>query len=76
MIKFNIKMLRLINDNMTQQKLIELTGIRQPTLSQYENNRTITIRVEHLNVLCQALNCQVGDLITFVPDDKNKATGS
>ena len=73
MIKFNIKMLRLLNDNMTQTKLIELTGIRQPTLSKYENNKAISISIEHINLLCTALNCQAGELLTFVPD---KATGS
>ena len=62
-----------MNDNMSQAKLIELTGIRQPTLSKYENNKTKTISVEHINLLCTALNCETGQLMTFVPD---AATGA
>lgn len=67
MIKFNIKLLRL-QHNMSQKQLIELSGIRPQTLSEYENSKAKMIRVEHLDILCKIFNCQLGDLITYCPD--------
>ena len=69
MVKFNIKLLRLKNDNMSQKELISLTGIRPSTMSCLENNNALTISVEQINKLCKALNCSVGDLIEYTPDD-------
>ncbi len=68
MIKFNIKLHRLLHDNMSQKELSELSGIRLPTLSEKENNNSKMIRVEHLNKLCEIFNCELSDLITYVPD--------
>ena len=69
MIKFNIKMQRLLHNNMSQKQLSELTGIRLPTLSEYENGTAKTIRVEYLNKLCEVFNCQISDLICYCSND-------
>lgn len=68
MIKFNIKLLRLKNNNMSQKDLIALTGIRPSTMSALENNCSLTISIAQINKLCKALNCTVGDLIEYIPD--------
>ena len=68
MIKFNIRMLRILNDNISQAALSEKTGIRLPTLQSYEHSNTKTISVKHLEALCEAFNCDVSDIITFIPD--------
>lgn len=70
MIKFMIKVQRLLNNEMSQQELCELSGIRRTTLSDYENSKATMIRVEHLNKLCEIFGCQPADLITYVPDEK------
>lgn len=70
MIKFNIKVLRVIHDNMSQKQLSDLTGIRLPTLSQYENSTATLIRAEHLNKLCEVFECDLSDVIVYLPDDK------
>ena len=69
MIKFNIKMQRLLHNNMSQKQLSELTGIRLPTLSEYENGTAKTIRVEYLNKLCEVFDCQISDLICYCSTD-------
>jgi putative transcriptional regulator len=69
MIKFNIKVQQLLHDNMSQKQLSELTDIRLPTLSKYENGTAKTIRVEYLNKLCEVFNCQISDLIVYCPND-------
>lgn len=72
MVKFNIKMLRLKNNNMQQKELIELTHIRPSTLSKLENNSAKTISVEQIDTLCQALHCNMSDIIEYVPDNTDK----
>lgn len=69
MIKFNIKVQRLLHNKMSQKQLSELTGIRLPTLSEYENGTAKTIRVEHINKLCEVFDCQISDLIMYCPND-------
>jgi len=69
MIKFNIKMQRLLHNNMSQKQLSELTGIRLPTLSEYENGTAKTIRVEYLNKLCEVFDCQISDLVCYCPNE-------
>ena len=70
MIKFMIKVQRLLHNEMSQQELHELSGIRKSTLSDYENSKAVTVRVEHINKLCEIFGCQPADLITYVPDEK------
>lgn len=70
MIKFNIKMLRLLHDNMPQTKLIALSGIRPATLSSIENNRAKMISVEQIDILCEIFNCQPSDLMTYIPNNQ------
>lgn len=69
MIRFNIKTLRAAH-NMTQKELIDKSGIRPSTLSGYENNSAKTISIEHIDKLCEVLNCQPAELMTYLPADK------
>lgn len=71
MVKFNVKLLRLKNDNMSQKELISKTNIRPSTLSAIENNVALTISIEQINKLCKALNCTTGELIEYIPDNNN-----
>lgn len=70
MIKFNLKMLRLLNGDMTARRLQQLSGIRPSTLTEYEHSRAKTISIKHLNTLCTIFNCQPNDIMTFVPDEE------
>lgn len=64
MVKFRLKVLRAERD-MTQTRLVELTGIRRPTISAIENNSTKVIKLDHIDRICQALNCNPADLFLF-----------
>ena len=59
MIKFNIKLLRLKNNNMSQKDLIALTGIRPSTMSALENNCSLTISIAQINKLCNQLHVPI-----------------
>lgn len=69
-IRVNIDVL-LAMRKMPAGELAERIGITLPNLSILKNDKAKAIRFSTLNALCRELNCQPGDLITFVPDDEN-----
>ena len=69
MIKSKLKVLLAEND-MTQLQLSAITGIRQPTISAICNNHAKQIPIDTLNKICKTLNCDVGDLLKYIPDDE------
>ena len=46
------------------------TGINKNTLSSLYNEKVSGIRFDTLERLCKFLNCSIGDLIEYVPDNK------
>ena len=69
MIKFKAKVLLAINE-MTQKELAEKTGIRPPTVSAICTGAVKHLLIEALNRICAVLNCQPGDLMEYIPDEK------
>ena len=69
MIKFRVKVMLALNE-MTQKELAERTGIRPPTVSAICTGAVKHLPVEALNKICDVLNCQPGDLMEFIPDNK------
>ena len=57
---------------MSLNELSEKVGITLANLSILKNNRAKAIRFSTLDAICKALDCQVGDIIEFVPDDPSK----
>lgn len=51
-----------------QKDLVQITGIRQPTLSAMNNNTAKHIPLDVLDKLCKELHCQPGDLLEYIPD--------
>lgn len=41
-------------------------------LSILKNNKAKAIRFSTLEAICQALNCQPGDILEYVPDDPDE----
>lgn len=46
------------------------TGVSRSTLTKMWKGETNMIKFETLDVLCKYFNCEVGDFIKLVPDDK------
>ncbi len=55
---------------MSLNELSEKVGITLANLSILKNNKAKAIRFSTLDAICRALDCQVGDIIEFVPDDQ------
>lgn len=53
--------------------LTELAGdvdITLANLSILKNNKAKAVRLATLDAICKALNCQPGDILVYVPDEK------
>ena len=46
------------------------TGINKNTLSSLYNEKISGIRFDTLERLCKFLNCSIGELIEYIPDEK------
>ena len=50
-------------------ELAKEVDITMANLSVLKNNKAKAIRFSTLEAICKALDCQPGDIITYVPDD-------
>jgi putative transcriptional regulator len=67
MIIFNIDIM-LARRKMTLTELSEKVGITMANLSILKTGKARAVRVDTLNKLCAALQCQPGDLLEFRED--------
>ena len=67
MIIFNIDIM-LARRKMSLTELSEKVGITMANLSILKTGKARAVRVETLNKLCAALQCQPGDLLEFRED--------
>ena len=67
MIIINIDVM-LAKRKMKVGELAEQVGITNANLSILKNGKAKAIRVETLNAICQALDCQPGDILEYRPD--------
>jgi len=57
----------LAERDMTLTHLSELVGVSIVNLSVLKNDRARAIRFSTLTAICEALGCQVGDLLVVAP---------
>jgi putative transcriptional regulator len=65
---FNIDIM-LARRKMTLTELSEKVGITLANLSILKTGKARAVRVDTLNRLCAALDCQPGDLLEFRPEE-------
>ena len=58
----------LAKRKMSVTELSERVGITMANISILKNGHARDIRMETLNSICRALDCQPGDLLEYVPD--------
>ncbi|NEU81248.1 helix-turn-helix transcriptional regulator [Nostoc sp. UIC10630] len=58
------------------KKLAQMTGLHPVTVSKHKNIRVMPERLDRdtLEKYCKALNCQPGDLLTYVLDKSKDQT--
>ena len=65
MVVINLKHI-LYQRGMTQAELARLTGIRPSTICEMCNGLSRFIKLEHIEKLCKALNCDLSDVIKLI----------
>ncbi len=51
-------------------ELADKVGITLANLSILKNNRARAVRFSTLDAICEALNCQPGDILEYQPDEE------
>lgn len=60
---------QLAKKQLKLQDLAQIIGMTHANLSHLKKGKAKAIRFSTLIALCQALDCQPGDLLHYVPDD-------
>lgn len=64
-----IKLSNLLGQHkLTQKALASVTGIRPATISKMYYEETKRIDISQLNSICSALNCEISELLEYIPD--------
>lgn len=51
-----------------QAELARSTGIRAATINEMYHETTGRVSLDHLNLICEALQCNLSDILLYVPD--------
>ena len=70
MIIFNIDVM-LAKRKMSVTELSNRVGITMANISILKNGKAKAVRVETLNKICAALDCQPGDILEYRPDPQD-----
>ncbi|MBO4339579.1 MAG: helix-turn-helix transcriptional regulator [Clostridiales bacterium] len=68
MIRVNIDVM-LAKRKMTSTQLSEKVGITLPNLSILKTGKAKAIRFSTLEAICEALDCEVSDILEYVKDE-------
>ncbi|WAA09096.1 helix-turn-helix domain-containing protein [Fervidibacillus albus] len=66
----------LAKRKMSVTELSEKVGITMANLSILKNGKARAIRFSTLEKLCEALDCQPGDLLEYRPDEEDGSSSS
>lgn len=58
----------------TQADISRMTGIRAATINTYYHDMAERIPMDHIDLLCDALHCDAGELIQYVPNEPSRIT--
>ncbi len=58
---------------MSQSALAKATGIRPNTISELYHELIDRVTLEHLDLICKTLHCDLNELMVWVPDDSPQA---
>ena len=67
-IRINIDVM-LAKRKMSVTELSERVGITMANISILKNGKAKAVKLETLNKICRALDCQPGDLLEYRPDE-------
>ena len=72
MIQINLDLV-MAQKRISAGRLAELIDLTPANLSILKNNRAKAVRFSTLNALCRELECQPGDILEYISDEKEEA---
>lgn len=63
---------RLGERRLKQAELSRMTGIRPNTISELYNEISTRISLDHLDLICEALNCDIADILQHIPNNERR----
>lgn len=69
MINFKIH-IRMAEKRLSQKAVSEYVGITPNVMNKYYHGTITRINPEQLNKFCELFNCNVQDLLEYIPDEK------
>ncbi len=70
-IQINVDVM-LAKRKMSVTELSEKVGITMANISILKNGKAKAVKLDTLNKICRALDCQPGDILEYVPDEKRE----
>lgn len=68
-IMIRIHLSKLLGERrMTQKRLSELTGIRRNAINEWYHEIVVSLKVEHIDRICEVLGCSLDELIEVIPN--------
>lgn len=67
-IQINVDVM-LAKRKMSVTELSEKVGITMANISILKNGKAKAVKLDTLNKICKALNCQPGDILEYIPDE-------
>lgn len=61
----------MVERKISLNDLAQKVGITNVNLSKIKNNRVNAMRFSTLAAICEVLDCQVGDILEYQPDDRS-----
>ena len=65
---------RLGDRKWTQADLARKTGIRPTTINELYHEMVVRVNLDHLDLICEALDCSLDELFVRVPNKTPRAT--
>ncbi len=66
---------RMGEKRISQAKLSRMTGIRAATINDLYHEMAVRVSFEHLDLLCEALECDISELLVKVPNEEEIPPG-
>lgn len=60
----------------TQAELARVTGIRPTTINELYHELAERVNLEHLDLICEALDCELDEIIIRIPNAISKIDGT
>ena len=59
----------MVERKISLNELADRVGITNVNLSKIKNNKVTAVRFSTLAAICEALNCEPGDILKYEPDE-------